>query len=155
MATSNRIIIRGEPAWREGIANETITPGHLIEPLGGSAATAGYFKKHATAGGSNVLPRFMLQEDYIGATIDATAASGDQIPYGIFKAGDEVNAWLASGQNVGVNQALESNGDGTLRAVIPQSAVGSTQIKTNQVVGYAKEPINASAAAARIVVEVI
>ncbi len=157
MATPNQIILKGDPVRKTAIANESITPGHLIQFVGGSAATGAYLKKHATAGGSlgGTRHAFALEQDYIGQTITKVYAQNDEVAYGVFRPGDEVYALLASGENVvAYETALESNGDGTLRAHVPQSAVGSTQIKLNRVVGFALDLVNASSGASRIKVEV-
>lgn len=146
-----QVIIKGDPITKENIANESITPGDLLDFVGGSAATAAYLKKHATAGG-NAQTRFALEQDYIGGGLSKTYASGDQVFYGVFRKGDEVNARLAASNNALVGSPLESNGDGTLRLHVPQSTASASNF-LDKIVGYALDPVN-SGSVARIRVEV-
>lgn len=147
-----QVIIKGDPIYKEAIANESITPGDLIEFIGGSAATASYVKKHATAAG-NQGGMFAVVQDYIGGGLTKTYASGDQVIYVAAGRGDEINARLAANNNALVGSLLESNGDGTLRLHTPASAASASNY-LNKIVGQAMDPVN-SGSTARVRVEVI
>lgn len=152
MSTYRQIIVKAtDPMRKEGVASEAITPGDLIEYVGGSAATGGQLKKHATSGG-NAGPRFMLEQSYIGEDIDDACAALDNIPFIYARRGDEIYARLAANNNVLYGSPLESNGDGTLKLHSPTSAGGGTLYK-GSIVAYAREPQN-SGSVSRLVVEV-
>lgn len=132
----------GGPLRKEGVTDEAVTPGHLIERGGGNDV-----QKHSSANG-NALPMFALENDLVGDDIDDDYDSGDTVQYGVFTTGEEVNALLAYGENVAAGAALTSAGDGTLHA-----AAGSDP---DRIVGYAAEAVNntTGGAAVRIAVEV-
>lgn len=150
---AKQVIIKGDPIRKKAIANEAITPGHLLEFIGGSAATASELKKHATVGG-NQGRRFADVEDYIGSGLSGAYASGDEVNYIVARPGDEIFALLKASENCGVDSLLESAGDGTLRVHVPQSAVGNTGILPNRIVGRAMDSSNVGTVA-RIRVEVV
>lgn len=126
---------------KEGTASEAITPGHLIE-FGGSND----LQKHSSQNGA-ARRAFAVENDLVGEDVDDAYDAGDTVQYDVYPQGAEVYAWLAYGQNITtVGAALVSNGDGTLKA-----AAGSDDHRT---VAYALEAVNASAADARIKVEV-
>lgn len=132
----------GGPLRKEGVTDEAITPGHLIERGG-----ANDVQKHSSANG-NALPAFALENDLVGDDIDDDYASGETVQYAVFAPGEEVNALLAYGENVSEGAALTSAGDGTLHA-----AAGSDP---DRIVGYAAEDKNntTGGSAVRIAVEV-
>lgn len=109
------IMLLGQPVYNEdGVAGEVLHPGHLVDGVT-------TILKQATA--SVQTPRaFALERDELGQGIDgdvygATSyAVGDRVKVGVFHAGQHVLAYIASGQNITVNQRLESAGDGTLKA---------------------------------------
>lgn len=141
----NSIIVKsreGGPLRKEGVTDEAVSPGHLIEKGGGQDV-----QKHSSANG-NALPRFALENDLVGDDIDDDYASGETVQYAVFTTGEEVQAWLAYGENVSEGAALTSAGDGTLHA-----AAGSDP---DRIVGYAAEDKNntSGGSAVRIIVEV-
>lgn len=112
------IILRGQPLINEdGVASAAIKPGYLVDGVLSIAP-------HAVAGG--VCPRtFALDREEMGVGIDDTHriqpqisadyAVGDTVKVGAFAPGMRVNALIASGQNITINDRLESAGNGTLR----------------------------------------
>src|SRR5690606_28774722 len=104
---------------------------------------AGTVSVHNVAGGATA-PNFAVENDMVGKGITDAYATGDQVYYRTFAEGACVNALLASGQNVAANAPLQSAGNGYLSAA-------ST---ADNVIGFAREAINASAAAARIRVHI-
>lgn len=108
------ILLRGDPdASEEAVAatGAAIKPGMLLE-----LTTAGTYQKHATAGGpgSKIFAREM---DIAGGSIDDTYEDGDTVLAWNCRQGHRVYAWLAAGNDVGIGALLESNGDGSLRAL--------------------------------------
>lgn len=103
------IALAGTPIINEdGVASESITPGHLVQ---GVASIA----RFATAGGP--APRtFALEREELGKGIDAAYAAGDNVKVGSFAPGMRVYALVASGVNVSAGAWLEPAADGTLRA---------------------------------------
>ncbi len=154
MATYNTILILGGPgAIRppEPIANEIITPGHLMK-YSGLHTDLGPTQKvglQASAAGV-VLPLFALEADYSGVSgsatkrIDANYASGDHVHAYIAERGARIYAWLASGENVAAEQLLLPAAGGALRLSYLSTGIAR-----------ATEAVNASAGAARIPVEVL
>lgn len=119
MATTkkNTIILLGQPVYNEdGVAQETISPGHLVDGV-----TA--ILKNASADAD--APRaFALERGELGkGTVtnpdtnagSADYASGDTVKVGVFSPGQHVLALVASGQTISVNDRLASAGDGTLK----------------------------------------
>jgi len=131
----------------EYVANAAITPGDLIEVM-----TTGLVRKHATIN-ANALPMFALEDESQGKIITQDYASTDIVQCWIPGRGDQVYATLASGQNVTIGTFLCSNGNGHLKAVADQSSLGDDE--PNRIVGIATEAVNASGAAARIIVRII
>jgi len=109
------IIQAKDPHRKEELASAAITPGELLEfvPSGGGA-DAGQLRAHATAGGFAV-PMFALEEGYVGGGIDDDYADGDRVTYGVFTTGDVVYGFLASGEDAGKGEPLESAASGYLR----------------------------------------
>jgi hypothetical protein len=116
MATKRSVILKGCPTVsEEGVASATVKPGYLVKGVSSVA--------HQTST-TKVPKAFALERDELGAGIDNTYqgsgtgtafyASGDRVKVGVFAAGDEVTAFLASGNYV-EDDLLESAGDGTLQ----------------------------------------
>lgn len=145
---NNHILIKGDPIQKEGNAAETITPGELITFDG-----SGDIIPHGSAG-ENAQPRFAKEEDYGGQSIDTDYAAGERVPYYVNRKGDEVQAFLAAGQNVAKDTPLVSDGSGGLTAYTAPTAV--EDVYPNAIVAYAAEAKDNSGSAerARIKVEV-
>lgn len=145
------VLLKGDPIRKEAIAGGAITPGHLVDFDNNGALVV-----HATAGG-DAAPRFAIEEEFIGDGIDTAYAAGDQVQYVIARPGDEIYAILAAGQQITIGMALESAGNGTLRAhtqpVVDVGAAQDYSIATNAIVGYALENVTTVAAVARIKIE--
>jgi hypothetical protein len=117
-AGRRQILLKGRPNQsEEGIAGAAIQPGMLVDGVATILA-------HATAGG--VAPKcFAAERDEMGAGVDdvykfgfappAAYALGDSVKVLACAPGDRVCALIASGQNITINDRLESAGDGTLR----------------------------------------
>ena len=147
---NNTIIKKGRGIRKERTANAAITPGHLVEVM-----STGKLRVHATAG-SHAQKAFAVENDLIGAGITTAYAAAAQVQYEVMERGAEVYALLQNGQNVAIGAALESAGDGTLRAYTHDSA-GLDM--TNNIVAYALEAVDMSDSSAadpsgRITVEV-
>lgn len=139
--TPKVILLRGNPICKETKSGAALTPGHLA-----TINAAGLLVPHPTAGGV-ASKTFVREAAYIGKTMDDPFASGDTVPHMTCRAGDEVNALLQDGNNVGVGAYLESAGDGTLRLLASGVAVAKALVAVNTVGG--------ATATARIKVEVL
>lgn len=118
---SKVIALRGEPIVDEqNSISEAALPGHLAE------INAGQWRKHAGAG-LNAPPWFFLERDEMGNGIDVAYAIGDYPKVGFFKPGDRVNILLPIGQTLVKGDKMESNGDGTLRKLVTDTATDDTQ----------------------------
>lgn len=102
------ISLKGVPFINEeGVADEAITPGHLVDGV----TTIG---KHATANGPG--RAYALEREEMGKEITVAYASGDTVKVGAFSPGMRVYAFLPSGANIAADAWLGNNGDGTLKA---------------------------------------
>ena len=111
------IVVRGTPTVNEvGTASEAIKPGYLVKGVSTIA------KQTATTTGQPPCA-FALERDELGRGIDdtyrgsadaAAYASGDVVKVGVFKKGEQLVAYVASGENITEDDQLESAGDGTL-----------------------------------------
>ena len=147
---NNTIIKKGRGIRKERTANAQITPGHLVELM-----TTNKVRVHASAG-SHAQKAFAVENDLVGAGITDVYAAAAQVQYEVMERGAEVYALLQNGQSVAIGAALESAGDGTLRAFTPDSAGADD---TNNIIAYALEAVDMSDSSAadpsgRITVEV-
>jgi hypothetical protein len=145
MSSYKTITIMGDGVRKEAAANGTIYPGYLIYK---SSSTQ--FSAHGTAGG-NAQKMFAVEDDLQGNEIDTAYASASRMLGCIFRAGDEVQALLAEGENVSIGDYLESSGDGYLRkhdaTNLYESAGAPTNAEilyTNGLVGIALEDLDLS-----------
>jgi hypothetical protein len=111
--TPKTIILSGPAPTIVGdlVCSEALTPGHLVERVSSSGTK---WRKHATAAGI-AQAAFALNQPYLNKDLDTASAASDLVDVGIFTKGAVVNAILASGQTIALNDFLESAGDGTLR----------------------------------------
>lgn len=156
----SRIIIKGSPDYEEYPlkASVDIMPGMLIEIDGADV------KPHATAGG-NAARLFAVENALIGDGIDvAYTEDGEAVLFAKCMPGNRVYALLKTGNNVAINDMLESGGVGNLQKhTAPSQAVnesGSATYtigqKVEAIVARAVEAVNnASGVDARILVEVM
>ena len=133
------IVLLGLPQYNEdGVAAEAITPGMLVDGVTS-------ISKHATAGG-NTARAFACEREEMGQDIDAAYAIGDTVKVAVFGGGMHVYAFIASGQNIAINDKLESQGTGYLRVL----ASGTALVRALEAVNNAAGP-----GAARIRCEVL
>jgi hypothetical protein len=154
MATYNSIILeRHLKIQKELEANETVTPGMLVERVSGDK-----FQKHSVAGGPAV-PMFVKENALLGNEISDDYSSGDKAQVCYFTTGDEVYTFIAGGENVSEGDYLESDGAGHLQVAGANSAdsVGVSEYP-NSIVAVALEAVDAtdsSNVAERIQVEIL
>lgn len=137
-----------EPFVREELAVAAFTPGHLIEK------TASGFQKHSTAA-ANAQKIFAMENLADAGDIDRAYVANETARGGYAQRGDLVYAWVpAAAAAIVVGDALESNGDGTLRKAATDAATDTTQ--RDSIVAYAAEAVDNSVGGseARIKVEV-
>lgn len=127
----------GEPILSEGIAAAGgILPGHLLDE-GASTVLV-----HAGAG-LNAQKLFAQNNIAVAGDIDTAYLSGETVSYGAYHSGQEVSALLAASAAAIVRgDALESDGDGTLRVLTTDTATDDTQ--RDAIVGYALEAVDNS-----------
>ncbi len=122
-------------------ATAALTPGHLLM-FTGTGTNAGVAKN--TANNANVSRMFALERVELGKGIDDAYASGERVKIGHFWPGQRVYAFLASGQNVAKGDYLTGDNAGQLTAA-----------SSNPRLAQAVEAVDASAAAARIRVQIV
>ena len=147
----NTIVFKGDFIRKEGVADEAITPGHLVE-RGGTYD----FQKHSTAGGP-AAPSFALENDLVGDGIDTAYASDDTVQVAYCPCGAEVYAYLTTSQVIVKGDYLVSNGAGLLQKFDPSVDTSSTSVDVyrNSVVARALEAVTTTSAVSRIKVEVV
>lgn len=122
MANKRTVILRGD-YWvqnEDGVASAVIKPGYLVDGVISVAP-------HASAGGACPMAIALEREEF-GAGIDTNnalytgigaAASdyaiGDTVKLAVLHAGHRFTGWIASGQNITINDRMESAGDGSFR----------------------------------------
>lgn len=125
MANKRTVVLRGEPEYNEaGTASEAIRPGYLVKGVTTIALQT-----------ATVVPMpkaFACERSELGTGIDNTYqspdvasayyASGDRVKVAVCDAGDQVTAFIASGENVSEDTVLASNGDGTLSVLSAYSS---------------------------------
>ena len=117
------IVVSGRPVSQEDLANEAISPGHLVEFVPNQASPARNIRKHGTDDGINVASSFALENEVIGDGIDADYASGELVRYAVFRKGDRALARLKATTAIQPGDKLGSNGDGTLDITATAGAV--------------------------------
>ena len=80
------ITLKGDPDRKEGVTDEAITPGMLVE-RGGTYD----YQKHSVADGP-AARSWALENALAGEGIDDDYASGETVQIGYFDTGDEVYA---------------------------------------------------------------
>lgn len=135
---SLRAGMAGEPILNERIAAAAgILPGHLVAEVSGEVAV------HAGAGLS-AQKLFAQRNVSVSGELDTAFADDSTVIYGAYHSGQEVSALLAANAAAIVDgDALESDGDGTLRVQTTDAATDDTQ--RDSVVGYAMESVDNSA----------
>lgn len=133
---NRNVVLRGSPEYNEeGVAAAQVNPGYLVKGAGVGGIIA-----HQTAGAQTRVPAaFAVERSELGTGIDGTYAttgsgtgnyyysSGDTVKVAVCDGGDQVSAWIASGQNIAADDLLVSNGDGTLvKIAVYSSGVGSS-----------------------------
>ncbi len=131
----------------EYVASATITPGMLLE-LGSD----GKVKPHSQAG-KTCEKMFALEDELQGKGIDDDYKIGDKVQCWIPGRGDVVYAIQDTSEIVTIGEFLESAGDGTLQAVIPESDSGATY--PDSVVGVAIEAVTTTSDETRILIRII
>lgn len=127
----------------EKVAHEALFPGHLIQ----FRSTDGEIQKHSTSSSQDVLPiMFAIEDELQGRGINTTYAEDDIVQCWIPGRGDIVYAILKDGQDIDIGDALESNGDGTLKKYTADAWETNTAgtVYPNQIVGVAMEALDLS-----------
>lgn len=107
--TPKTILLRGKPIQREAVAAGALIPGELA-----MLTNTGALQRHNAA--ADVVEAVIVREqERAGGGIDAAYAANDRVPYYVCSKGDEVFAFVATGNNVAIGAKLESNGTGALR----------------------------------------
>lgn len=106
------LIPSAEIRYEEGIADDAITPGMLVQ----INATGGerHWKRHAVAGGDGER-LFAIEDSLQGKTIDDVYAAGSLVRAVAAHRGDVIYGILNAGENVAVGDFLISDGNGTLK----------------------------------------
>lgn len=147
---ANRIALKGDFRYEEGIAGGAITPGHLIETYNSSGTEK--LRVHSTAGGfaerafatENALEGLRPGATPGGVTIDTAYGVAERVPYILGTRGSVVQAFLKAGVSYAIGQKLISNGDGTLQ----KDTIDSTVIKED-CIGVLEEAVDLSASAGK------
>jgi hypothetical protein len=134
------IILKGEGIPGEAIGSGTIRPGDLIEKT-----SAGLVQRHSSAGGYAQL-MVAVENSIAGVAIGTAYASTALVQYVLLHEGMTVLMRLADGENVAINDKLESNGSlGELRKEVADTSAGT--IKPGARIGRAAVAVDMSSSA--------
>ena len=143
---SRKCVLKGTGTRNEYDAGGAITPGHLLTIDSASVVTVHILE------GQNAVPRFAVEEDFLGRGIDDDYASGERVQTETLHMGQQINALVAASQiAIVIGDQLTSNGDGTLRAV----TAGSPTVGDEAVVAIALSAAPNVAAISRVVAEIV
>lgn len=109
----NTVLLGGAPIEVGDVpVSEAVTPGQLVE-LFDSGSGVGKYKKHSLT--SKEGNSYALDQPELNKDCDTAYAVGDLARVAVCPAGTKIWAFIASGQNIAVGNALESAGNGTLK----------------------------------------
>lgn len=160
------ILLSGEASRQfEGLAADAITPGMLLS-IQGANATDGMYTvpgraknvgPHDVAGGPGDM--FACEFTPTGRSIEDDYATGETVIYLSARKGDRVFALLAAGDDVSAGDLLQSNGDGSLTALVAGDGGADPVTFGGTAIAVALEDIDndpgTGGAAVRIKVEVL
>src|SRR2546421_6727758 len=140
-----QVWLKGGGLVKEAKATVAIRAGHLIEWDGSAALTVRPCTKNpANPGLSPTRKAFALENGLIGKGVPVLPTDttqdyvvGDQVVYVVPERGAEIQAWLLTGQNVAIGDALVSSTTGALK-----KAVTSMGNDDEEIVGYAMAALN-------------
>lgn len=124
------ITVKGDPIRKEYLCDAALTPGHLCERTSTGA------KVHATAAGP-AARMFALEDENLGGEIETAYTINNRGLFGVFRAGDEVNALIANGEDIAIGDELISAGDGTLKEYVVADSAGVDLIQDHSIVAVA------------------
>jgi len=134
---ANQIQLIGSFRAEEDVADEAITPGHMLE------VTATGVKKHATEGG--YAERAVAVEDALqGKIITDAYATAARVFYHLLVKGSVAQFFLKAGETVTKATPLISAGDGTLIA----QASATTTTNVLDIIGYPQAALDLTATGA-------
>jgi hypothetical protein len=107
----------------EAYAYEAFYPGHLLE-----YDANGYFKKHATAGGSIVAPMVAKEDSLQGNGVDTACTAANQAPAWMCQTGDIFNFRVKDGETIAIGDEVESAGDGTIQKYVADTFSGAEAV---------------------------
>jgi len=142
----NTIVVKQNQAQRAQeeltVLTAAITPGMLVE----ISSTSGKVIKHNSAGQNVLVPKFCIENELQGEDIDTVLAVGDKAQIWTPQRGDLVYAILQDGESVAIGDPLESNGDGTLKKHVADTADSDDSFTSypEQIVGIAREALDLS-----------
>lgn len=137
-----RIIVKGTALRDEDTAVAAITPGYLCEQV------AAGVQAHSSAG-ENAVPTFAVEMELVGYGIDVAYATDDTVLLAHPRSGDIVNALVpAAAAAIVRGDALESNGDGTLR--IAATSAATSDLQRSGIVAVAEEAVDNSMGGAEV-----
>lgn len=146
MAYKTITITSNQPP-KEGIASGTIKPGMVLV----RTSTADTVQAHSSSEGRVYANLVAIEDELQGNDIDDDYSSAARVFFRSFLTGDEVFAYIASGQSIAIGDELTSNGDGYLKKLVNDS---SSADQDKVAFGTALTACDASSAAARCRVEV-
>ena len=112
----NTIFLGGTKTDQSDLAaSEAITPGHLVEKFN-SAGTIRWRKCTNTTANKSMGHTVALNHPMANKGVDDAYAAGDLVEVGVGHVGSQFWMLIASGQVLTAGAALESAGNGTLRA---------------------------------------
>ena len=141
---ASTVWLKGNGIVKEGKATTAIRAGHLIMWDTSALTVRTCNKNPAIPGLTPTRKAFALENGLIGKGVPVLPTDttqdyviGDQVTYVVPERGAEIQAWLQTGENVAIGDALVSNATGALK-----KAVTSMGNDDEEIVGYAMAALN-------------
>jgi len=141
---ASTVFLKGGGLVKEAVATTAIRPGHLIMWDTSAATVRTCNKNPASPGLTPTRKAFALENRIIGKGVPVLPTDttqnyviGDQVTYVVPERGAEIQAWLQTGDNVAIGDALVSNATGALKKAL--TSMGNDD---EEIVGYSMQALN-------------
>jgi len=143
---ASTVWLKGNGLVKEGKATAAVRPGHLVMWDTSESTVRPCNKNPANPGLTPTRKAFALEAASLGRGVPAVAtdtsqnyAVGDAVVYVVPERGTEIQAWLTTGNNVAIGDALVSDG---ANAGALKKALTSMGNDDEEIVGYAMVALN-------------
>ena len=147
MAKNSIILMDYSTIQKEAIAAEAIKPGHMIERDSDNKFELG----DGVIALPGLVPMIAIEDELQGNTISDTYSIGDLVQARVLRAGDEVQARIATTQTLIIGDRLSINGAGQ----VIKAAVAATAADGDDVFAICRLAVTTPAADTLVDIEII